>query len=285
VRTTSHTPLLGRPVVESHPIVRIGLAENVMVGTRDAHAAFVWDLSRRLVDGLSLGRGQHVLDARCGAGAASIAAATRVGRDGLVLGLDLSPPLVASARSLASLLVLPQTHFQIGDFETSTAPATGFNAVMCAFGMAQVHDPVEALRMLWLQVRPGGELAIAVFARGLLGPAVATLLNSLMLAHPDVAAACQRCTDFGTERALTKLLETSGVHAFRVSTHVYQQTLRTPKDWWSIVCMVYGEPLSALAAGDLERLRDDQIRAIEEAQIHSLRTDALFAFARKPTTQ
>src|SRR5437016_3148944 len=46
--------------------------------------------------------GERVLDVGCGAGASSLALAARVGAGGQVLGVDISEPLIGSARACAT---------------------------------------------------------------------------------------------------------------------------------------------------------------------------------------
>jgi hypothetical protein len=73
--------------------------------------------------------------------------------------------------------------------------------------------------MCWIPVAAialSGESAIAMFARGLLSPAGAALLDLLARKYPGVAPGCQRSRAFGTRRDLTIPLVTSGLHPFCV---------------------------------------------------------------------
>ena len=67
----------------------------------DGCAAFWGYFGRRTVERLSLPRGARVLDACCGTGSAALPAAEIVGPRGFVLGLDLTPALLAKAESKA----------------------------------------------------------------------------------------------------------------------------------------------------------------------------------------
>lgn len=293
----STAELTTAPSFEARPTTRTCLADKVAVSESLVSAAavnqrdvsplaFVWDLSQRLVERLALTRGQRVLDLCCGTGATSIPAAQRVGSEGRVLGIDSGARLIARARARASRLAFAQAQFQVDDFETTTLPVGGFDAVLCAFGIARASDPVAVLRVLWSQLRPGGALAIAVFARGLFHPADDFLVRSLAQQYPQFAVVRERADELGTEGQLAALLETSGVSGFLISTEPCEQQVRTPADWWSIVrASMYRDALSGLQPDVLERLRHEQIRAIEGARIHSVRTDALFVIARKPLTR
>lgn len=286
-----------RAVFDAQPTTRACLTDKVTVSESligeaavnqsDAPPlAFVWDLSRRLVERLGLTRGQSVFDVCCGTGATAMPAAQRVGHAGHVLGIDGGARLILRARARAKWLGFTHAQFQVGDFETATLRFGGFDAVICAFGIAQSSDPAGAVQMLWSQVRPGGVLAIALFARGLFHPADDFLARYLTQQHLALATHSLRCNELGAERELATLLHNAGVSGFRISTEPCEQALRSPEDWWSILCAsVYREALHGLEASAVEQLRHDQIRAIEELRIHSVRTDALFAIARKPLTR
>ncbi len=296
MRQHSTTEPVSSAVFDARPTTRTSLADKVAVSEMligDAAAsqcdapplAFVWALGRRLVECLALTRGQNVFDVCCGTGTTAMPAAQQVGSAGHVLGIDTGARLILRARARAAWLGFAQAQFQIGDFETTTLPMGGFDAVICAFGIGQASDPAGAVQMLWSQVRPGGVLAITVFARGLFHPADEKLAQSLAK-YPKLAAVGRRCDELGSESALATLLEKAGVQPYRISTEPHAQALRAPEDWWSIVyASVYREALQGLEASAIEQLRHDQIRAIEKLHIDSVRTDALFAIARKPLTR
>ena len=66
--------------------------------------------------------GERVLDIGCGGGGTSFAIGGRVAPDGVVLGLDVSPVLVAEARRRARAAGLTQVDFSLGDASADTPP-------------------------------------------------------------------------------------------------------------------------------------------------------------------
>src|SRR3546814_8696760 len=54
-----------------------------------------------LADAVLAGRGDHVLDVGCGPGGVTLAVARRLGRRGSCVGVDISGPMIATARSRA----------------------------------------------------------------------------------------------------------------------------------------------------------------------------------------
>ena len=111
---------------------------------------------------LSVGQaqpGETVLDIGCGAGALSLKAAAQVGKDGQVIGVDVSEPMVALARQRADHAGLP-ARFTVEDASTfkSDTPA---NLLVSRFGVMFFADPAEAFSALRKNMAPGGRLSFA----------------------------------------------------------------------------------------------------------------------------
>ena len=62
--------------------------------------------------------GQTVLDLGCGAGFDTLLAARRVGPNGKVIGVDMTPEMIAKARHNASLLGVTNVEFLLGEIES-----------------------------------------------------------------------------------------------------------------------------------------------------------------------
>ncbi|MEU3499027.1 class I SAM-dependent methyltransferase [Kitasatospora cineracea] len=103
----------------------------------------------------------RVLDIGCGAGqttrlAARTAAAT--------LGLDLSGPMLATARALAAAEGLERIAFEQGDAQVHPLPAAAFDVAISRFGIMFFADPVAAFANIARALRPGGRLAFVCMA-------------------------------------------------------------------------------------------------------------------------
>jgi len=110
---------------------------------------------RLVIDRLGLKSGERVLDVGCGCGATTRALAARVGTGGAAVGLDVSGPMLAHARSLPST---PQATFIEADAATFR-PEQPFDAVASRFGVMFFADPVAAFTNLHALLGPGGRLA------------------------------------------------------------------------------------------------------------------------------
>ena len=101
--------------------------------------------------------GEAVLDIGCGAGATSMALASAVNPGGHVLGLDISPGLIALATRLAA--GDPALAFRLGDAAVVPLAEGGFDLLFSRFGVMFFADPLAAFHHLRHAVRPGGRLA------------------------------------------------------------------------------------------------------------------------------
>jgi SAM-dependent methyltransferase len=103
--------------------------------------------------------GQTVLDVGCGAGATTVEVASAVGRDGVVIGVDPSQPLLAVARARPVPYEAGQITFLAADAQTFGFEPQGFDAVVSRFGVMFFDDPGAAFANLRAGTKPGGRLA------------------------------------------------------------------------------------------------------------------------------
>jgi len=114
----------------------------------------------RLARAAGLRPGQRVLDVACGTGVLARHAARVVGAGGEVVGLDLNPGMLEVARRRA-----PGASWREGTAEALPFADARFDAVLSQFGLMFFADRAGALREMWRVLRPGGALAVAVWAR------------------------------------------------------------------------------------------------------------------------
>lgn len=100
--------------------------------------------------------GERVLDIGCGAGATTVALAEAVGPQGLVVGEDISAPLIALARQRPGL---PQMRFRLADATQSEPGEAAFDLLFSRLGVMFFADPADAFSRLRERLKPGGRLA------------------------------------------------------------------------------------------------------------------------------
>jgi SAM-dependent methyltransferase len=112
----------------------------------------LWEV---MLDAAAVGPGTHLLDAGCGAGGASVLAASRGAQ---VNGLDAAEALLAIARAR-----VPDGDFRLGDLEALPYGDATFDAIIAADVLAYVADPLTTLRELRRVCRRQGRVALAIW--------------------------------------------------------------------------------------------------------------------------
>jgi ubiquinone/menaquinone biosynthesis C-methylase UbiE len=113
----------------------------------------------RMAEAARLAPGQTVLDVACGTGVLARAAAARVAPDGAVTGLDRNEAMLAVAGRRT-----PAVDWRLARAESLPFPDAAFDAVVSQFGLMFFEDRAGALKEMWRVLRPGGRLAVAVWA-------------------------------------------------------------------------------------------------------------------------
>jgi SAM-dependent methyltransferase len=104
---------------------------------------------------------ERVLDIGCGAGATTLDMARRLGPDGLCVGADISPTLIAAATAAAGAQGISQARFIEADAETYPFEAGQFDAVISRFGVMFFDDPDAAFANIRRSLTPDGRLVFA----------------------------------------------------------------------------------------------------------------------------
>jgi len=114
-----------------------------------------------LVAAAGIRPGGSVLDVACGRGAALIPAARRAA-GGRVLGVDLSPAMVAAAVTALAEAGLAAEVTEM-DAEHLALDDASFDVALCAFGLFFFPDPEAAVAEVRRVVRPGGAFALSTW--------------------------------------------------------------------------------------------------------------------------
>ena len=103
--------------------------------------------------------GERILDVGCGCGYTSFALADRVGPSGTVLGVDISEPMLAVARSRSPLPGGSIPAFRLADAQADDLGEAALDGAFSRFGVMFFSDPVAAFANIRRGLKPGGRLA------------------------------------------------------------------------------------------------------------------------------
>jgi SAM-dependent methyltransferase len=119
-----------------------------------AGVANPWDLGR-------LASGERVLDLGSGAGTDSLVAAQMVGTDGSVTGIDMTPQMLAKARTAAAEMGATNVTFVEAEAEQLPFPDASFDVVISNGVIDLIPDKDAVFAELFRVLTPGGRMQIA----------------------------------------------------------------------------------------------------------------------------
>lgn len=145
-----------------------------------------------VIDALAPERGERIVDIGCGPGTTAVLLASRVGPEGEVTGVDISPAMVAAATRRAEAAGATNARFIVADAQMESL-GHDLDAAFSRFGVMFFQDPVAAFANIGGSLRDGGRLAVAVWGPLADNPwmfvptaaAVASLNADLSLPGPD----------------------------------------------------------------------------------------------------
>ena len=140
----SDSYVLGRSVAETRRLIR--------------QAQIYGPITRQFLVSAGIGTGMKVLDVGSGAGDVALLLADLVGPRGSVVGVEMNPVILETARARVDAAGWTNIAFLDGDV-TNIVLDDDFDAVVGRWILMYLPDPVAVLRGLVGRVRPGGIIA------------------------------------------------------------------------------------------------------------------------------
>ena len=115
-------------------------------------------VTRRFFRAAGISSGMKVLDIGSGVGDVALTAAELVGPAGAVVGVDVNPAILETARVRAQAAGFTNVEFVAGDARTLDL-GNDFDALTGRLVLMYMADPADALKQLATRLRPGGIVA------------------------------------------------------------------------------------------------------------------------------
>jgi SAM-dependent methyltransferase len=139
-----------------------GPAGQAWIAAQEALDALFAPLEKRLVEAVVAGSKRRVLDIGCGTGVTTLAVARQLGAKGRAVGVDISEPMLATARARAQRDNVPAT-FICADAQTHAFEPASFDMFISRFGVMFFDDPVRAFANLRRAATRDAELGLIVW--------------------------------------------------------------------------------------------------------------------------
>ncbi|KAF1851206.1 S-adenosyl-L-methionine-dependent methyltransferase [Cucurbitaria berberidis CBS 394.84] len=188
--------------------------------SRDYDDTWHSDFTKRFISFLDIQPGQHVLDLACGTGLLSFLEAEAVGPGGQVVGIDVTPGMLAIAAHKKTHGSDKYSHvsFIKGDVihleETEELKGRLFDVITVASALVLFPDPKAAIEQWSTYLKPGGVIALdATHPRNL----VSGIVLERVARRLDLPIPYNRSWS-KSESSLKNVLESAGVEVEQVVT-------------------------------------------------------------------
>ena len=215
----------------------------------------------RMLDLAEVGTGDRVLELACGPGGLGLAAAERVGPGGEVVLTDVAEQMTAIAAARAAELGLGNVAFRRLELEDIDEPDASYDVVLCREGLMFALQPARAVAEIRRVLRPGGRVAIAVWAARERNPWLGLVMDvvSEQTGAPVPPPGIPGPFALGEAGELRHLLDKAGLTEVQVGELSVPLRTASFDEWWARTSALAG-PLSAI----LPSLPEAAVQAMRE---------------------
>lgn len=192
----------------------------------------------RMVEDAQIKPGDKVLDVACGTGNAALLAVRKTGPTGEVIGIDISPNMVAKSNEKAKARGLANVKFEEMDAEKLTYKDNSFDAIVSQWGFMLFPDSHRSLLECYRVLKPGGRLSAMVMGRAENSYFVSLAAAAAYRIAPETVAISEEGPSqfmFGPEGAFDSALKAADFAGVWSKRYVAMITVRDPDVFWNIL--------------------------------------------------
>jgi ubiquinone/menaquinone biosynthesis C-methylase UbiE len=195
-------------------------------------------------------RGERVLDVACGTGIVARQVAPLVGEQGTVVALDLSPAMLAVARTLPAPSGAA-IEWREGNALTLPLPDTTFDLVLCQQGLQFFADRAAALSEMRRVLVAGGRVALSVWQALPHHPLYEALYATTARHLGTSTAALALAFSLGDAEELRTVLQGAGFARVAIRPEALTVRLPAPERFVSLTVLAAAAVVPSLAHLDM----------------------------------
>ncbi|MGI9070540.1 MAG: class I SAM-dependent methyltransferase [Bryobacteraceae bacterium] len=227
-------------------------------------------VTQALVEDGRIASRHAVLDIATGPGEPALSVAALVGPEGKVIGIDPVPEMVAAARRATDHPAFSNTQFEVASADDLPFPADTFDGVISRFGVMFFPSPIDAVREMLRVLKPGRELALAVWHLAETNPFFFTISRVIerYVDSPPPAPDAPDTFRFARPGKLRDILKDAG--AMAPSERLLEFTIQAPisvENFWTLRCemsQTLREKVAMLSREELIEVKRESLEALRE---------------------
>ncbi|HEY5869411.1 MAG TPA: methyltransferase domain-containing protein [Candidatus Tectomicrobia bacterium] len=190
--------------------------------------------------------GERALDVACGTGSVARHVAPMVGAEGKVVALDISPAMLAVARTLPAPAGATITWLE-GDATRLALPDDAFDLVLCQQGVQFFPDRAAAVREMRRVLTDGGRVVISVWQALHRHPVYEALLQATARSLGVALSTVDVSFSLGDAEALRTLLSDAGFQRIALMPRSLMIHLPSPERFVQLTVLGAATSIPALA--------------------------------------